>query len=82
MSKFEEFFDHEEENIVKMSHKLTRYEEMLAAGGISKSEFEELADDLLEYDTIDALAGDIERKVAYRKAFDALKSIVSIVSAL
>lgn len=80
MSKFAEFFDHEEDDISKIAIQLSDLEGMLDNGDLTKDEFKELADDLLEYDQIDKLAGSIERQVQYKKAFDALVNIVDVIT--
>ena len=79
---FKDFFDHDEVGIAFCAGQLAEFEDMLAAGDLTASEFQELANDVLELENIDELAGSIERKVAYRKAFDALKTIVSLITAL
>ena len=82
MSKFEEFLNHEDDDLADIARSLSDYETMLEVGQISESEFNELADDLLEYTKIDELSDDLERQVMYKKAFDALKKIVSIIGGL
>lgn len=82
MDKFEDFFKHEETGVALTAGKLAQLENLMKKGELSKSEFAELANDLLEYDRIDELADDLERQIMYKKAFDVLKTIVSIATAV
>lgn len=82
MSKFKEFFEHEDKDIAFIAGKLAEYEDAVHSGKMDKDEFEELANDLIEFGHIDNLADSIERQVMYKKAFDAMKSIIGVITAL
>ena len=81
VSKFNEYIVHKDEVIAKAARELSELERLLSEGAISISEFNEIADDILELKDINSLANNIERKQLLDDAFAALSIIASIVGA-
>ena len=77
--KFEDFFGHDEDAIRNAAVLLVEAKSALRDGDISKSEFEELAEDILEIGEIDKLADNLDRRVAFKEALDGLKSLAGIL---
>ena len=77
--KFEDFFGHNEDAIRTAATLLAEAKKAFDDGEISKSEFKELSDDILEIEEIDALADNLDRRVAFRDALSGLKAVVTLV---
>ena len=80
--KFEDFFGHGEDAIRNAATLLAEAQSALDAGDITQSEFAELADDILEIGEIDGLADDLDRRVAFGQALDAIKTLVSSIKSV
>ena len=77
LEKFEDYFDHEEPCIAEAAKILAEAKDALKTGDISKSEFEEIANDVLQIKKVDELADTIDRKRAIGEALDGLILIAS-----
>lgn len=77
--KFEDFFGHGEDAIVNAATLLREAKAALDNNDITQSEFNELAEDILEIGEIDDLADTLDRRVALGQALDALKALAGIV---
>ena len=78
--KFEDFFGHNEEAVDQAAHLLAEAEEALKVGDINQSEFDEIAEDILEIHRINELTSDVNRKATIKKMYDNLRSIVSSIT--
>jgi len=79
MKQFKDFFTHESEVIVKIAHLLEEGQQALNQGTMTRSEFDELVNDLTELKQIDEQASDIEMKVHIQQAIEAIKLIASSI---
>lgn len=79
VEKFEDFFGHDEDAIRNAAVLLVEAKTAFDDGDITKSEFEELANDILEIEEIDKLADNLDRRVAFKEAMDGLKSLAGII---
>ena len=77
LEKFEDYFDHEEPCIAEAAKILAEAKEALATGDITKSEFDEIANDVLQIKRVDELADDLDRKRLVGEALDGLILIAS-----
>ncbi len=77
--KFEDFFGHGEDAIRNAAVLLVEAKSAFDSGDITKSEFDELAEDILEIEEIDKLADNLDRRVAFKEALDGLKSLAGIL---
>lgn len=77
--KFEDFFGHDEDAIRNAAVLLVEAQSAFDSGDITKSEFDELAEDILEIGEIDKLADNLDRRVAFKQALDGLKSLAGII---
>jgi len=77
--KFEDFFGHDEDAIRNAAVLLVEAKSAFDSGDITKSEFDELAEDILEIEEIDQLADNLDRRVAFKQALDGLKSLAGIL---
>ena len=77
--KFEDFFGHDEDAIRNAAVLLVEAKSAFDSGDITKSEFDELAEDILEIGEIDKLADNLDRRVAFKEALDGLKSLAGIL---
>lgn len=76
MSNFSEFLNHDEEFIRRIAGVLNELTESLEGKAISKQDYDELVDDLLDMEKIDNLCDTMERKQKAEVAFKALAAIV------
>lgn len=77
--KFEDFFGHDEDAIRNAAVLLVEAKSAFDSGDITKSEFDELAEDILEIGEIDKLADNLDRRVAFKQALEGLKSLAGIL---
>lgn len=75
MRRFEDFLGHEYDVIAQMAELLTEAQNELDAGNMTKSEFDEIANNLLDFVQIDSLAGDVDKKIIIKEAIEILKFI-------
>ena len=76
MKKFEDFLDHKYDAISQMAALLAEAQAGLDAKELSRSEFDEIAHDILEFADINEMTNDIDNKLAIKKAIEALIFIV------
>lgn len=76
MKDFSEFLKHDEEVVRRVAGVLKELSESLDLKTISKAEYDELVDDLLDMDKIDNLANSVEQAAKLEQAFKALSGIV------
>ena len=74
---FKEFLDHKDPIVSGRAHLLEDLTDAVSKHKLSKDEFQELANDLLDLKKIDSLASTIEHKALLEKAFRALLQIAS-----
>lgn len=77
--KFEDFFGHDEDAIRNAAVLLVEAKSAFDSGDITKSEFDELAEDILEIGEIDKLADNLDRRVAFKQALDGLKMLAGLL---
>lgn len=75
-TSFDDFFNHENKIIKGLAVTLGGLKESLNKGDITKSEFEELANDILEYERVDDLSSDLDQQVMIKEAVDIFKVLV------
>ncbi len=77
--KFEDYATHEEESVREVASFLTQSKAALDAGDMSRSEFDEIAEDILQIATVGKYTDVLERKIKIEKAFKALMTIVKMI---
>lgn len=77
--KFEDYATHEEESVREVVSFLTQAKKALDAGDMSRSEFDEIAEDILQIDTVGKYTDVLERKIKIETAFKALMTIVKLI---
>lgn len=77
--KFEDYATHREQAVREVASFLAQSKAALDAGDMSRSEFDEIAEDILQIDTVGDYAGDLERKIKIQKIFKALMTIVKLI---
>ena len=77
--KFEDYATHEEESVREVASFLAQSKEALDNGDMTRSEFDEIAEDLLQLELVEKYADELERRITIRKAFKALMSIVKMI---
>ena len=77
--KFEDYATHEEESVREVASFLVQAKEALDAGDMSRSEFDEIAEDILQIDTVNKYTDVLERKIKIQTAFKALMAIVKLI---
>lgn len=77
MIRFEDFLDHESDIISQTAEILAEAQGEFDANNMTRSEFTEIADNLLGVIQIDSLTQDVDRKVAISETIKTLKTIVS-----
>jgi hypothetical protein len=82
MSTLEEFIGSDEPFIALTAKQLQHYKEELEVGEISKSEFNELCNDLLCLDHINLAANNAEDQIMLKQAFNAMVAIASAASGI
>jgi hypothetical protein len=76
---FGQFFQSEIDLVKDVAHKMERYTEAFQSGEMSRSEYEELCDDLLDLEKIEQSADALEQKIMISQAF---KTMMAIAKAL
>ena len=79
MSTIEQFKNHDDPLIVQLAELLSEAETAYKNKEISKSELEEIMNDILEANEINNLAASIDRKVEYYRVVGIIKEIISIL---
>lgn len=77
--KFEDYATHEDDKVKEVASFLVQAKAALDSGDMSRSEFDEIAEDILQIQSVDDLAGDLERKIKIQKVFKALMTIVKLI---
>ena len=77
--KFEDYATHEEESVREVVSFLTQAKKALDAGDMSRSEFDEIAEDILQIGTVGKYTDVLERKIKIETAFKALMTIVKLI---
>lgn len=78
-ARFEDYATNEDELVAEAAMTLESVKDAYERGDLSKGEFDELVDDVLEFGQIDALGDSLERKIVMKQAFEALKMIAKTV---
>jgi len=74
--RFEDYLDNEYDVVAQMAKLLLEAQEGLDSGDLSRSEFDEIAKNILEFVEIDKLTSDVDQKAFIKEAIDALIFIV------
>ncbi len=77
--KFEDYTTHEEESVREVAAFLAQSKAALNAGNLSQSEFDEIAEDLLQLSTVESYANDLKHKIKLQKVFNALRALASLI---
>ncbi len=77
--KFEDYATHEEESVREVASFLVQSKAALDAGDMSRSEFDEIAEDILQIETVGKYTDVLERKIKIQTAFKALMTIVKLI---
>ena len=77
--KFEDYTTHEEESVREVEGFLVQAKTALDAGEMSRSEFDEIAEDLLQLKSVEAYANDLEHKIKLQEVFSVLRDIASFI---
>ena len=77
--EFGDFFSHDEQSVREAAEILAEAKQGVANGDLTQSEFEELAQDVLEIGQMQELADTLERKIAIQAAVDILSMLVKAV---
>lgn len=77
--EFKDFLGHEEESVRNAAKILEEAKAGLEAGEITREQFNEIAEDVLQIEEITKLADDLETKIAVQKAVSVLRAIVSAI---
>lgn len=76
MIHFEDFNDHKCDVVAQAAKLLTEAQSEYGAENITKSEFDEIAANIIDAIQIDKLANDVDIKIFIREAVDTLKFMV------
>lgn len=79
MRRFEEFMSNESDVIAQMAALLDEAQEGLDAGELSRSEFDEISHNILDFVEIDNLTSDVDKKVLISEAIRLLKTIADSI---
>lgn len=71
-----EFLNHDDENIRGVATIIEEARQGLESGDLTRQQFDEIVEDVLEIDRIDTLADDLERKIMIKQAIDKIKTII------
>jgi len=74
--RFEDYLDNEYDVVAQMAKLLLEAQQGLDSGDLSRSEFDEIGKNILEFVEIDKLTSDVDQKAFMREAIDALIFIV------
>lgn len=74
--RFEDYLDNKCDAIAQMAALLVEAQDSYAAGDISRSEFDEIAKNILEFAEIDNMTSDVDQKQFLKETIDALIFIV------
>lgn len=77
--EFNDFLDHDEDSVRKAAEILEEAKTGLEEGMLSREQFDEIAEDVLQIEEMTKLADSLERKIAIQQAVSALRSIVSSI---
>jgi hypothetical protein len=77
--KFEDYATHEEGSVREVASFLIQSKAALDAGEMSRSEFDEIAEDLLQIAIVDKYTDVLERKIKIQQAFKTLMIIVKLI---
>lgn len=80
MDRLEEFFDHEDPIVQQAAHDLAVLRDGLYNEDLSKEQFNELANDILEVDEVRRMSETLERKIKILQAFNMMKIIVGVLA--
>jgi len=81
-ARFEDFFNHDFDAIDEAARLLADLQRSYENGEISKRQFLELSEDILQFEEVDDAASKLEYKATFDKAISALRAIVGIVAKL
>lgn len=81
-ARFEDFFNHDFDAIDEAARLLADLQRSYENGEISKRQFLELSEDILQFEEVDDAASKLENKATFDKAISALRAIVGIVAKL
>lgn len=71
---------HHEDSWIKTSARLVKEcKAGLDNGQLSRAQFDELMEDIVQIETVDGLADDLERKIAVKEAIEIFKSVISAI---
>jgi hypothetical protein len=79
---FDQFLNSDDAEVASRAQKLQNYATQYKAGQLSKSEYDELCQDVCDLSQIDDLANTVEEKAELQRAFEAMMQIASALSAV
>jgi len=80
MERLEDFLNHEDPIIREAAQQISVLNDGLYNDDLSKEQFEELVNDLLEVDEVRRMSDTLERKIKIIQAFNILKTIVGVLA--
>jgi hypothetical protein len=80
MDRLEDFFDHEDPIVQRAARDLAVLQDGLHNDDLSKEQFDELVNDILEIDEVRRTSETLERKIKIIQAFNAIKLIVGVLA--
>ena len=80
MERLEEFLDHDDPIIREAAQQLNVLNDGLYNHDLSKEQFDELVEDLLEVEEVRRMSDTLERKIMILQAFNMMKTIVGVLS--
>jgi len=78
MAELKDFLDHDDPIISGVAQDITILEKGINDGNLSREQFDELVQDLMEVDEVRRMADKLERKIMILQAFTVIKNIVGI----
>jgi len=77
--KFEDFKYDNDDVVKEMAELLSQLEESLDNNELSRSEFDELSEDVLQIREVEEYANDLEKKIRVQKAITVFREIIALI---
>ena len=79
MEEIKDFLDHEDPIVAEVARDISVLETGFNDGDLTKEQYKELVNDLLEVDEVRRMSSTLERKIKILQAFNTIRTIVGIV---
>lgn len=76
---FDDLLNHNDTWIKTSAELVRECKAGLESGQLSKEQFDELMEDVLQIEKVDGLADDLERKIVVQEAINIFKSVISTI---